>query len=169
MPIRLEPPTHRHGGPDGQGWNRISLNAHMGTPTAQCALKPTTAATLVESWDTRRARWGNFGPCTRDGSCATCPMLDSDPTRIPAHTERILVRLKPSDAAGVNLPPDTPYIVDDPDAGWVSPRYRWTWSKLSRLIGWRFDGMHRDEHGDGFWLHKDDPSRLYGCAEAEAL
>lgn len=166
MPIQLRAPEYRPGGPDGQGWNRLSLNAHFGQPAHQCALRPRSRATLTESQQTSRARWGGFGPCTSDGDCLDCPRLLAleDPKWLPSETDRVLVRLKEpeGDFGWTGAPASRPYVVDDPDAGWASPRYRWTWEDLARLRGWRPTAAHWDEHGEGFWLVKDDPNKLYG-------
>ncbi|MFF3665434.1 hypothetical protein [Microtetraspora malaysiensis] len=76
MPIYLPAPAHDSRGPDGDGWNRLSLNAGPVYP-GQCALAPTSYATLWESQDTRRARWGGFGPCVRCGDCTSCPAMSA--------------------------------------------------------------------------------------------
>lgn len=173
MPIHLRAPSHQPGGPDGQGWNRLSLNAHISGDQDQCALRPRSFATLWESQSTTRARWGGYSPCASDGRCTDCPVfaaLDDDPKWLPAHTDRVLVRLKESDNDGggwLGAPAPVPYVVDDPDAGWASPRYRWTWTGLRRLRGWRVGRAHRDEHSDGFWLHKHDPNQLYGTERTD--
>jgi len=51
MPIFLPAPAHQPTGPDGQGWNRLTVAAPA--PSAQCALRPRTYAALAESQDTR--------------------------------------------------------------------------------------------------------------------
>jgi hypothetical protein len=165
--ILLEAPKHRPGGPDGQGWNRLSLNAHMGAASDQCAIRPRSYATLHEAWRTTVARWGSFGRCDNGSNCGTCPRIEAlehDPKWLPADTDRVLVRLKEreGDFGWTGTPAPTPYVVDDPEAGWASPRYRWTWENLVRLRGWNLGPQHRDEHGDGFWLIKVDPAQLYG-------
>ncbi|MGW5456616.1 hypothetical protein [Nocardia sp. NPDC003979] len=48
MTIYLRPPEPNPGGPDGQGWNRLSLNAHTSVPAPQCALRPRTYAALCD-------------------------------------------------------------------------------------------------------------------------
>src|SRR5690606_26315661 len=112
-------------------------------------------------------QWGGFGPCDSDGACGTCPRLDdlqNNAAWWPADTDRVLVRLKEHDGdfGWTGAPAPTPYVVDDPAAGWASPRYRWTWDKLVRLRGWKRGRRHTDDHSDGFWLVKVDPNQLYG-------
>ncbi len=172
---RLRARDHNPGGPDGQGWNRLSLNAHMGGASDQCALQPRSYVSLHESRrHTGLARCGNgYGRCTGDGPCDTCPIFEAaleEPTWLPAETDRVLVRLKESEVDGgwgLGRPYPTPYVVDDPDAGWASPRYRWTWERLWRLRGWRLGRRHLDGHGEGFWLTKEDPAELYGAERAD--
>ncbi|OEJ49738.1 hypothetical protein [Streptomyces agglomeratus] len=58
LPTLLSPPAYGPSGPDGQSWNRLSLNAHFGVPH-QCGLLPTSYSALLESM-TGRQRWGSF-------------------------------------------------------------------------------------------------------------
>lgn len=145
MPIHLTPPrpTRPY---DGKGWNRLSLNGHIGTPLSQCALQPTSPATWMESLDTRRAQWGLFRPCVRNGACETCPVLAAPPIPIRVPEDRLLARL--------GHPDGHVYVVGDPERGWASGAMRFTWTELSRLSGWDFGGLHADEHGEGFWLRR---------------
>jgi hypothetical protein len=87
-----------------------------------------------------------------------------EPKFLPANTDRVLVRLKERGSDGL---PITPYVVDDTDAGWASPRYRCTWEDLVRLAGWNLGRQHLDEHGEGFWLVKEDPGLLCGTERTE--
>jgi hypothetical protein len=57
----LPRPGSGPGGPDGQGWNRPSLNAHFDR-SHHCELLPSAFATLGESM-TGRQEWGGFGRC----------------------------------------------------------------------------------------------------------
>lgn len=148
MPIYLQAPTHKPGGPDGQGWNRISLGS---LADDQCAPLPTDYTHLRESQDTRRARYGGYGPCTRAGACEQCPILQAPPQHLDALTDRILVRIHPHDTKL--------YLMNRPEDGWASGAYRWTWSELSRLEGWEIGRPYRDEHGDGFWLTRPADAR----------
>lgn len=172
MTILLEAPRHRPGGPDGRGWNRLSLNAHVGGSADQCALRPRSAGTLRESWNTPIARWGGFGRCDGAGACGACPRLEAlehEPKWLPANTDRVLVRLREAegDFGWLGAPAPTPYVVDDPEAGWASPRYRWSWENLVRLRGWNLGPRYNDAHGEGFWLVKVDPAQLYGIERSE--
>lgn len=148
MPIHLKGPEYRPGGPDGKGWNRLSLNAHMGTPADRCALRPRTYAALVESQDTRRAEWGgSFDRCTGNGNCTACSILASPPGLvIPWAGDRVLVRIEPRDFV------DRLHLMRDPDAGWDSPAVRVAWDAVAQMDGWFIGRQHRDAHGDGFWL-----------------
>lgn len=146
MPIHLEAPTHQAGGPDGNGWNRLSLNGHMGTPLDQCALRPTSYAHLLESQDTRRARWGNFGCCIKDGDCNNCPILQTAPKRLDSLDDQVLVRIHPHDG---HL-----YLMNRPEDGWASGARRWTWAEVARIDGWTIGRRHNDEHSEGFWINR---------------
>lgn len=170
MPVRLEAPQHRPGGPDGQGWNRLSLNAHLGADRAQCALRPRSYAALRESQDTRRAGWGGFGPCDQDrASCTGCPRLTARPKTLRAFGDRVLVRLweraSTENGPAVQHPAPQPWLMDRPEEGWGSTGYPWTWSELARLAGWRIGRPYRDEHSDGFWLIKVNPARYDGLPD----
>jgi len=150
VPIHLEAPRHQSGGPDGRGWNRLSLNAHMGKPLAQCALRPTSYAQLLESQDTRRARWGNFGCCVNAGDCEACPIFQAAPKHLDSLDDRVLVRIHPHDG---HL-----YLMNRPEDGWASLGLRWTWAEIARLDGWEIGRHHNDEHSDGFWITRPAPT-----------
>lgn len=142
MPIYLKAPAHRNGGPDGQGWNRMSLGSLAGD---QCALRPRDYSHLAESQDTRRAGYGGYGPCVSEGKCIECPILQAAPRHLDAFTDRLLVRIHPN---------GEPYLMDHPEKGWSSLAWRWTWQELARLDGWTVGRAHRDEHSGGFWLER---------------
>jgi hypothetical protein len=167
MPIYLPAPAHDRRGPDGQGWNRLSLNAgpvHAG----QCALRPRSYATLRESWDTRRAQWGGFGPCGRAGygrevpDCRTCPVLAGERRELHSFEPDVLVRVLIRDGQTIG----EPHVMNRPGNGWESTSQVWTWQELARLEGWRLGRRHVDEHGEGFWLHAEWPPSggVYGRA-----
>jgi hypothetical protein len=143
MPIYLPAPSHRNGGPDGQGWNRIALGSLAGD---QCALRPRDYSHLVESQDTRRAGYGGYGPCIADGKCETCPIFQAAPLDLQSLDNRILVRVHPHDGRL--------YLMNRPEDGWASLGLRWTWQDLARLNGWEIGRRYRDEHSDGFWLER---------------
>lgn len=141
MPIHLPVPTHRNGGPDGQGWNRVSLGSLAGD---ECALRPRDFTHLREAHqDTRRARYGGYGPCIASGACETCLIFKASPKRLDAFTDRVLVRV---DRRG------EPHLMNRPEDGWASMAQRWTWADLMRVTGWSIGRAYSDEHGDGFWL-----------------
>lgn len=144
MPIYLRAPVHNPNGPDGQGWNRMSLGSLAGD---ECALRPLDYSHLLESHaSTLRARYGGYGPCIADGKCETCPILQSAPRTLTALGDRILVRVHPTDGR--------PYLMNRPEDGWASLGRRWTWQDLARLDGWEIGRCYRDEHSDGFWLER---------------
>ena len=84
MPIHLPAPAHRNGGPDGQGWNRMSLGTLAGD---ECALRPRDYSHLVESQDTRRARYGGYGPCIACGRCLNACPLGLEPNQVSIRVE----------------------------------------------------------------------------------
>jgi hypothetical protein len=160
MPVFLESPRVRPGGPDGKGMNRLSLNANE-RPAHQCALRPRSYATLVESRNTPRARWGRFGRCTASGDCGACPRLTpAEPRELEAFCDRVLVRVRDSDIAGgwLGAPPPEAWVMNRPEDGWGSRGERWTWEELSALPGWEVGRHHKDEHGEGFWLIRERPA-----------
>lgn len=150
MPIYLPAPAHRNGGPDGQGWNRVSLASMGGLAGDQCALRPRDYSHLRESQDTRRARYGGYGPCVVGGSCQACPIFREAPRTLAALGDRVLVRTHPGDGSL--------YLMSRPEDGWASLAKRWTWQDLARLDGWTVGRRHRDERGDGFWLERAVPA-----------
>ncbi|GGS84934.1 hypothetical protein GCM10010156_49440 [Planobispora rosea] len=144
MPIYLPAPAHDPRGPDGQGWNRMSISWGA-VFRAQCALRPLYATKLFESHDTRRAAWGGFGPCLRDGDCTTCPVIRPR-RRLESFTERVLVRVLERDGRSEY------HVMNRPEQGWASRSMTWRLDDLAVVDGWTWDGLHYDEHGRGFWL-----------------
>lgn len=143
MPIYLTPPSDDPRGPDGQGRNRLRVDTME--PSAQCAFRPTSWQTMLESWDTRRARWGMFGRCVNGGNCeSACPIIMQCPRELRAFTDRVLFRLVDG----------KPWAMNRPEQGLGSFGYQWSWTDLARFEGWDFDGAHRDQHGEGFWLKR---------------
>lgn len=140
MPVYLQAPSVPPSGPDGKGWNRLSI-ASCWTPGDQCALRPTNWPTLFESHDTRRARWGGFGPCTRNGECGACPLMArTDPFTLDDEVigDEVLVLV---DEAGVASVPT--------GKGYFRPV---AWGDLARLTGWELGRRHPQ----GFWLVRAD-------------
>lgn len=145
MPIHLTAPAYQNGGPDGKGWTRLAINSMAVGVDDECALRPRDYSHLVESQDTRRARWGGYGPCISDGGCETCPIFKAAPRTLTALTDRVLVRIGQGGA---------PYLMNRPEDGWASVARRWTWQDLARLDGWTIGRTYRDKHSDGFWLER---------------
>ena len=165
MPILLEAPRYRPGGPDGKEWNRLSLNAHMGTPAHQCAVQPRTGGALreVKERGSLHAQWGNHGRCTADGNCTACPMLARKPLTMRAFGDRVLVRfLERIDYHTGRLLSTELWAMNRVEDGFASFGCRWTWEDLVRLASWRVGPRHSDEHSDGFWLLKEGPSTTDG-------
>lgn len=146
MPIHLRPPVYSCGGPDGQGSTRFSIGSLAGD---ECALRPQGYSHLVEAQDTRRAGYGGYGPCIRDGRCQGCPIFEAPLLELRAMTDRVLVRI---DGRG------EPWLMNRPEDGWASLARRWTWADLRRIDGWTVGRRITDEHGDGFWLTRVDPT-----------
>ncbi|MEU6595288.1 hypothetical protein ABZ923_39860 [Streptomyces sp. NPDC046881] len=136
MPVRLPAPAHQPGGPDGQGWNRLSI-ASCWTPIDQCALRPTNWPTLFESHDTRRASWGNFGACVRKGDCGDCPVWEGPEGGFTLGAEVI------ADEVLVLVEDGQPRVPTG--KGYFEPA---TWEQLARLTGWTLGRRHPQ----GFWL-----------------
>lgn len=161
MPIYLPEPAPTRPA-DGKGFNRLTLNAHIWAGGAQCALRPTSYPTLFESYDTRRARWGGFGPCIQHKpDCETCPVLtelDTSTEQITFNSPRVLVRIETSVTPGAMFNAaavTTLWMTDqseDPD--YRSNGQEWTWRRILHLKGWELGRRHRDEIGEGFWLHR---------------
>ncbi|MFF4179677.1 hypothetical protein [Streptomyces sp. NPDC001750] len=169
MPIYLREPEAAPGGPDGKGWNRLSLSAHFGTGGGQCALRPRSWGALVEAQDTRRARWGGHGPCIRSGQCDDCPVLEALHTRctvIPVNAPRVLVRIEPVFTPGLAFTGPAGYrlwVTTGPDERDYRNRQPWTWDHAVRVPGWDLGPAHFDEHGDGFWLERTTRVPALGC------
>lgn len=169
MPIYLREPEAAPGGPDGKGWNRLSLGAHFGTGGGQCALRPRSWGALVEAQDTRRARWGGHGPCIRRGQCDGCPVLEALNTRctvVPVNAPQVLVRIEPVFPPGLVLTGPAGYrlwVTTGPDDRDYRNRRPWTWDDVVRVPGWDLGSMYFDEHGDGFWLKRTTRVPALGC------
>ena len=147
MPIHLKAPEPALGGPDGRGWTRLSIGSMGALVEDECALRPRDYSHLRESQDTRRARYGGYGPCITGGKCETCPVFNAPSRTLRAFDDRVLVRIGQG---------GEPYLMNRPEDGWASLAQRWTWQDLARLDGWEIGRRHRDEHGDGFWLERGE-------------
>ncbi|RRR79778.1 hypothetical protein [Streptomyces sp. RP5T] len=168
MPIFLREPEAPAGGPDGKGWNRLSLNAHGGTGH-QCALRPRRWGALLESQDTRRARWGGFGRCINRGRCDGCPVLDAwrgQCTVIPINAPRVLVRVELFFAPDTRFTGPTGYrlwVTTGPEDRNFRDRQPWTWEDAARVRGWNLGPAYHDEYGEGFWLERTAHVPAQGC------
>jgi hypothetical protein len=146
MPIFLQAPAPANGGPDRRGWTRLSVASMGGLSGDECALRPRDYSHMIEATDTRRARYGGYGPCIADGKCDTCPINNAKPTTLRSFDDRVLVRIHQQDGR--------PYLMNRPEDGWESLAQRWTWADLARIEGWAFGPRYRDGHSDGFWLER---------------
>ncbi|GGX56042.1 hypothetical protein [Streptomyces chartreusis] len=159
MPIYLREPAPAPRGPDRKGWNRLSLNAHGGIG-AQCALRPRRWGALLESQDTRRARWGGFGRCIGRGQCDACPVLEAwrgQCTVVPVNAPRALVRIEPVFAPNTLVTGPAGYrlwVTTGPSDSNYRTRQPWTWEDAARVRGWTLGPAYVDEHGEGFWLER---------------
>ncbi|MEW1762414.1 hypothetical protein AB0393_38655 [Streptomyces cyaneofuscatus] len=180
MPIYLDNP-HDYGpsGPDGQGWNRLSLNAHFDTPV-HCGLRPIRFAALFEA-RTGRQRWGGFERCTGaelasrpvpDASpdtprvrCGACPIYQNarehPPLRNwPDHSVLLLGRVRDW--------PRTPGMwIADPAAGRSSVHlHTWQGQDTGVTVDWpalavaaeiRMTWQFQDQDGEAFWIVRLNP------------
>ncbi|WP_331732623.1 hypothetical protein [Streptomyces sp. NBC_00989] len=160
MPTFLEQPSYGPRGPDGQGWNRLSLNA-QNDRLHQCGWQPRRFAALFEAL-TGRQQWGGFGRCFvgHPGSCGTCPVQLRRLAREggiawPARTPLLLARVRPS-------PPTTGALFADPAAGRSSLELSpWRggptvlkaeWAEILNTPDHTMSWCWQDERGEAFWL-----------------
>ncbi|MEO3976680.1 hypothetical protein [Streptomyces sp. CAU 1734] len=175
MPVYLDNP-HDYGsrGPDGEGWNRLSINAHFDAP-AHCGLRPVRFASLFEA-RTGRQRWGGFERCadpklalgpapaaspdTPRVQCGSCPVhqnAHADPSlpRWPGRTPLVLGRVRDW--------PRTPGMwIADPAAGRSSVHlHTWQGQDTGIVVGWpdlavatgiRMTWQFHDQGGEAFWI-----------------
>ncbi|MGW2612915.1 hypothetical protein ACWC4A_53015 [Streptomyces mirabilis] len=165
MPTFLEQPSYGPRGPDGQGWNRLSLNAHFDA-RHQCGWQPTHFATLFEA-TTGHQRWGDFDRCfvSHPGSCTTCPvqvrrLAYQGGIDWPAGMPLLLARVRP-------LPPTPGAFFADPASGRSSlelsawrggpPVLEAGWVEVLNTRGRRMSWCWQDEQGEAFWLVRNHP------------
>ncbi|GAA4226051.1 hypothetical protein GCM10022254_09690 [Actinomadura meridiana] len=159
MPTYLPVPADWGRSPDGKGWNRLSLNAHIGTPAGRCSLVPITASAYWETMNRRPcAEWGScYGRCPRSPTwlggpwpdCSTCP-IQGRRTHLEAFDPRVLVRYFP-ERGHPDQQAETAHLMNRPD-DFDSRSQWWTWADLAALEGWVFDGTHVDEFSRGYWI-----------------
>lgn len=177
MPLFLTASSYGSRGPDGQGWNRLSLNAHFDVPN-QCGLLPTNYATLFESM-TGRQRWGGFEHCSGPGPgrCGSCPiqrahLRGQSGIEWPANTPLLLVRIQP-------LPRTPGSLFADPAAGrsTLDPR-TWRgaatgvaadWQMVRNTPGVRLGRSFRDGEGEAFWLVRDNPAAVASVVRSRQM
>ncbi|MFD3422625.1 hypothetical protein [Streptomyces decoyicus] len=163
--IFLPDPGYGPGGPDGQGWNRLSLNAHFDT-RHQCGLLPQNYVALWESMTGRQA-WGGFARCRRlaPGRCGDCRVqqlhLARDGFDWPTGTPLLLARVRP-------LPRTPGSMFFDLAAGlselelmsWVGEPtgVEADWRTVRNSAGLRLGRRFWDEDGEAFWLVRHNSS-----------
>lgn len=164
MPLRLDPPRYGPAGPDGKGWNRLSLNAHFDSPH-HCGLLPTSFATLFEA-RTGRQRWGGYERCVSSGPCTSCTVYRTSRagphlSGWPSGTPLLLGRVRDW--------PRTPGLeFADPAAGRSSVHlHTWQgaetgvrveWPVLAAAADLALTWQFRDEDGEAFWLVRLNPA-----------
>ncbi|WP_405183585.1 hypothetical protein OG225_41935 (plasmid) [Nocardia sp. NBC_01377] len=162
MPLYLPAPEPDPRGPDGLGWNRLSLAAHYSTPPAQCALRPRRYPALYDTRrDTRLAQWGPYNRCIRPRrwgqltgpDCRSCPILTASPTTLDTDADRVLVHVTTRTIGQLWATEsiDTPHLDHDPATGRHTHSTAWAWEELVRLHGW---AIGRADHRVGFWLER---------------
>jgi len=134
MPIFLQAPAHNPRGVDGNGHNRFAITV---TTLDECALKPKSLAAFFDALDTRRARYGAYGPCTRHGRCSDCVTLTkrSNPYWF---INPMFVRI---DDVG------RPWLMNRVDNGWDEFGKPITWEWLLAVESVSFKRT-RDEYGE---------------------
>ncbi|WP_328973331.1 hypothetical protein [Streptomyces sp. NBC_00239] len=181
MPVYLDNP-HEYSprGPDGHGWNRLSLNAHFDTP-AHCGLRPIRFASLFEA-RTGRQRWGGFERCmgakltprpvpnaspdTPRVLCGSCPVYQNarEHPLVPNWPDRSVLLL-----GRVRDWPRTPGMwLADPAAGRSSVHlHTWQGQDTGVAVDWpdlaiaaeiRMTWQFQDQDGDAFWIVRLNPA-----------
>ena len=138
MPIYLPAPAHNPKGVDGLGWNRMAIH---GMCNDQCALKPRQMSAFFDSLDTRKARYGMYGPCVNNGDCSTCDLLYKE-VDWSFFTEKMLIRV---DEVG------RPWLMNRPDNGWEEFSRLTRWEDVLMIKGAIFK-RHKDKHSDGVMM-----------------
>jgi len=144
MPLFLQAPSYDPNGPDQQGRNRLRievLDMHD-----QCAAMPMTIRKLLrESYDTRHARWGGFGPCQNNGDCNACAA--QEPIVLGYLPDRLPVRI---DENGI------PWIMNRLDNGWGEYGVMTTLKTLANAEDYFFEStrIERDDTSEYLWLVK---------------
>ncbi len=124
MPIFLQAPAHDPKGCDGNGWNRIAIHGG-GMCMDECALKPKTLAAFLDAQDTRKVRYGQYGPCHSRGNCSNCKVM-TESKKLSFFGEEIFIR---ADEKG------SPWIMNRKDRGWEEFGKLTTWQSLLTIDG----------------------------------
>lgn len=151
MSVYMPAPATPAAGPDGKGWNRLRIEAGF-MCTDECALKPRSWQSLwIAQTDTRRSHYGTCGPCGLRGDCDNCPVW--------AKSHELLTSPDHGDGSGrmlarIDRVRGLVWLMVEPELGWDSVGYPWTWEDLARLSGWVVERGYQDEHSEGFWLRR---------------
>ncbi|MFJ4680551.1 hypothetical protein [Kitasatospora sp. NPDC088783] len=157
--IFLQQPSYGPAGPDGQGMNRLSLNAGFDS-RHQCGLQPTDFTTLWESM-TGRQYWGGYGRCHKlaPGHCGDCPVHRStivlkDGIHWPGGAPLLQARIRPlaptPGAMFVNWNAALSTLELRPWPG--GPVLEATWQQVRSTRGFGISWFWRDEGGEAFWM-----------------
>lgn len=139
MPIYLPAPTHDPNGVDGSGWNRMAIHGSM--ISDECALRPKTMTAFFDALDTRKARYGMYGPCVNNGECSTCPLIDKE-TGWNFFTEKMLIRVDEFGRA---------WLMNRPDEGWAEFSKHVEWEAILTIKGAIFK-RYKDKYSDGVMM-----------------
>jgi hypothetical protein len=154
-----------HGGPDGKGWNRLSVLGGSWRATPRCVLQPLTVTAWWESLHRRTSAIfsGLYGDCVKPPSdpygqqpdCTSCPVATRH-TTLSAFEPRVLIRYF-CDGYLVAHHTGHAYLMNKPDDPDSSARV-WTWTDLLALDGWAYDGRHLDDGiSPGHWIRAIRP------------
>lgn len=100
-------------------------------------------AAFFDAQDTRMARYGSFGPCTKSGNCGECDVLKRNQDW-KWFSDEMLVRM---DENG------RPWVMNRPDNGWEEYGELTKWEYLLQLDGVVFDRWN-DEFGTGVMMRR---------------
>jgi hypothetical protein len=170
VPAFLKPTSYGPAGPDGQGWNRISPNAHF-EQLPQCGWQPMNHAALAEAL-TGRQRWGSYESCSEGGPdvCSTCPVQQRRLARTggldwPADEPVLLARSTPRPLTDGLLFADPAYGRSTVELSrWRDgqPVATTGWEELLNSRSVRISWRWTEGRGETFWVVRDQ-------AAAEAI
>jgi len=144
MPIYLTYDPYNPSGPDGQGRNRLRVDAI--SPQPRCAFKPRTYAALWEAHDTSRAQWSDsYDYCTNGGDCQNCPFGNGEfKGKVPASfADDLYIREIEDGATNAGQP----MAMNRPDKGFAEfGKWGFTWTDVFHCPDRYAAKFGRDEH-----------------------